>query len=65
VSNHECPYRRDVGRLDGIDLWTCDCKPSNFPPDPSPLALAAVLAVAALVIGVAVAAGMWFGLATR
>lgn len=36
---------------------------SNFPPDPSPLALAAVLAVAALVIGAVVAAGMWFGVA--
>lgn len=38
---------------------------SNFPPDPSPLALAAVFAVAALVIGLAVAAGVWFGVATR
>lgn len=36
---------------------------SNFPPDPSPLALAAVFVVAALVIGGAVAVGMWFGVA--
>lgn len=36
---------------------------SNFPPDPSPLALAAVFAVAALVIGLVVAAVCFFGVA--
>lgn len=36
---------------------------SNFPTDTSPLALAAVFAVAALVIGLVVAAVCFFGVA--